>query len=315
LIPGIWFEFETCSRGTKAWELTEHHLHRDGRVLEVGSRRFWDFRDPWVHDYLHRKVIDLIKANGIGYLKIDYNDTIGIGCDGAESLGEGLRGHLEGVKSFLLRIRRELPDLVIENCSSGGHRLEPAMQSLTSMGSSSDAHETVEIPIISANLHSLILPRQSQIWAVLRETDSRRRLEYSLAATFLGRMALSGDLLALRQAQWRLVQSAMVLYQKTSSIIRDGVSFRHGVPAGSYRHPKGWQTLVRQSTIGRSLLVVSHRFGGRQTNTWKIPLPSGAWKIASRFGSGSEKISRSQLQITLPQPFSAQVLLLERVRQ
>jgi hypothetical protein len=37
---------------------------------------------------------------------------------------------------------------------------------LSAMGSSSDAHETREIPIIAANLQRLILPRQSQIWAV-----------------------------------------------------------------------------------------------------------------------------------------------------
>ena len=37
----------------------------------------------------------------------------------------------------------------------------------TSMSSFSDAHETPEIPIVAAALHRLMLPRQSQIWAVL----------------------------------------------------------------------------------------------------------------------------------------------------
>jgi Alpha-galactosidase len=312
LIPGIWFEFETCSRGTQAWEMTEHHLHRDGRVLEIGSRRFWDFRDPWVHDYLREKVIELIRANGIGYLKIDYNDTIGLGCDGAESLGEGLRAHLEGVQAFLRRIRGELPDLVIENCSSGGHRLEPSMQALASMGSFSDAHETVEIPIIAANLHPLILPRQSQIWAVLRKEDSYRRLEYSLAATFLGRMALSGDILALSPARWKLVREATALYREVAPIIRDGVSVRHGPSVSSYRHPEGWQTVVRRSANGGELLVVSHRFGGKQDGTWSVELPAGAWKVAARFGAGSERIARGRLGVALSHPFSAQVLWLRR---
>jgi alpha-galactosidase len=50
---------------------------------------------------------------------------------------------------------------VIENCASGGHRLEPSFMGLTSMASFSDAHETRDIPVIAANLHRLIQPRQS----------------------------------------------------------------------------------------------------------------------------------------------------------
>lgn len=212
LIPGIWFEFEVCNPGSKAFALTDHHLHRDGRVLVVGDRRFWDFRDPFTSEYLTTKVTNLLRDNGIGYLKVDYNDTIGIGVDGAESPGEGLRQHLAGVQEFFRRLRTALPDLVIENCSSGGHRLEPSMMALCAMGSFSDAHETLGIPIIAANLQRLILPRQSQIWAVLRKDDTVQRLSYSLAATFLGRMCLSGEIHDLSPAQWRLVVSAMKLY-------------------------------------------------------------------------------------------------------
>jgi alpha-galactosidase len=144
--------------------------------VQSGPRQFWDFRDPFTFDYLTKKVIHLLRDNGFGYIKVDYNETIGIGVDGAESLGEGLRQHLEGVQEFFRMLRKEIPDLVIENCSSGGHRLEPSMMALSAMGSSSDAHETREIPIIAANLQRLILPRQSQIWAVLRKDDTAQRL-------------------------------------------------------------------------------------------------------------------------------------------
>lgn len=34
-------------------------------------------------------------------MKIDYNETIGIGCDGAESPGEGLRKNMEASVSFI----------------------------------------------------------------------------------------------------------------------------------------------------------------------------------------------------------------------
>lgn len=279
LIPGIWFEFEVCNPGSKAFSLTDHHLHRDGRVLQVGSRHYWDFRDPFTFDYLTKKVIHLLCDNGLGYLKVDYNETIGFGVDGAESPGEGLRQHLEGMQKFFRKMREEIPDLVIENCSSGGHRLEPSMMGLCAMGSFSDAHETREIPIIAANLQRLILPRQSQIWAVLRKSDTAQRLAYSLAATFLGRMCLSGEVHDLSPAQWKLSVSAMELYRRVYPIIRDGHSTFHGETGKSWRHPQGWQAVLRTSKSGKRALLVAHTFGKAFPKSVQIPLAGSGWKI------------------------------------
>ena len=83
LIPGIWFKFEVRNPGSKAFALSDHHLHRYGNVLQVGARRFRDFRDPFPLDYLTKKVIHLLRDNGLGYLKVDYNDIIGFSVDGA----------------------------------------------------------------------------------------------------------------------------------------------------------------------------------------------------------------------------------------
>jgi alpha-galactosidase len=279
LIPGIWFEFEVCNPGSKAFSLTDHHLHRDGRVLQVGSRHYWDLRDPFTFDYLTKKVIHLLRDNGLGYLKVDYNETIGFGVDGAESPGEGLRQHLEGMQKFFRKMREEIPDLVIENCSSGGHRLEPSMMGLCAMGSFSDAHETREIPIIAANLQRLILPRQSQIWAVLRKNDTAQRLAYSLAATFLGRMCLSGEVHDLSPAQWKLSVSAMELYRRVYPIIRDGHSTFHGETGKSWRHPQGWQAVLRTSKNGKRALLVAHTFGKAFPKSVQIPLAESGWKI------------------------------------
>lgn len=144
-------------------QCTEHLLKRDGYVITVGDRRFLDMSDPYVRETLNDKVIHFLKKYKMGYIKIDYNDNIGIGCDGAESLGESLRQKVLATQQFIEEMQMQIPNLVIENCSSGGHRLEPSMMCLTSMSSFSDAHECVEIPIIAANLHRAMFPRQSQI--------------------------------------------------------------------------------------------------------------------------------------------------------
>ena len=282
LVPGLWFEMETCGSDSSAFSLVDHLLRRDGIPVTVGARRFWDMSDPWVVDYLSGRVIDVLERCGFGYLKVDYNETLGIGCDNPDSLGEGLRQQVLGSQRFFQKIRDRLPDLVIENCASGGHRLEPSMLALTAMSSFSDAHEAVEIPIIAANLHRLMLPRQSQIWAVLRATQSDQRLAYSLAATFLGRMCLSGGIEDLSQDQWQLATRAMALYRQAAPVIKHGASRRFGALGLSWRHPTGWQAVRRISGDGARALIVLHTFASSPREV-EIPLPPGRWTVESAF--------------------------------
>ena len=190
---GIWFEIDNVGEKAEAYQDTAHLLKRNGAPLTTSMRRFWDMRKEWVQRYLEERVIGTLEKYGFSYMKMDYNDTIGVGCDGAESLGEGLRQNMEASLAFIRKVKERIPGFILENCSSGGHKLEPLMMSECSMASFSDAHECEEIPIIAASLHRVILPRQSQIWAVIREDDSLRRIAYSIANTFLGRMCLSGD--------------------------------------------------------------------------------------------------------------------------
>lgn len=258
MIPGIWFEAEVCGRDSAIYKQENLLLKRDGVPVSNGERRFFDFRNEDSVRYVREKIFRCLKENGFGYLKVDYNDSIGIGCDGAESLGEGLRIHSLKTLDFYSDLRREFPELVMENCSSGGHRLEPARMALFSMASFSDAHECVSEPIIAANVLRAILPCQSQIWAVLRENASPRRLRYLLAATCLGRMCLSGDIEKLTLEQWSWIDAGISCYRSCVPMIRDGKMYRRGTEILSYAHPEGWQAILFEKH-GESAVIV-HQF-------------------------------------------------------
>ncbi|MBE5871520.1 MAG: alpha-galactosidase [Lachnospiraceae bacterium] len=272
LKPGIWFEIENVGESAEAYQRTEHLLHRDGEVLTTSMRRFWNMKEEWVQDYLTKKVIGTLKKYGFEYMKIDCNDTIGIGCDGAESLGEGLRQNMEASLAFLEKVKKEVPGIVLENCASGGHRLEPLSMSRMSMASFSDAHECEEIPIIAANLHRVILPAQSQIWAVIRKEDSLKRIAWSVASTFLGRMCISGDVTFLSKEQWRVIEEGIAFYKELVPVIRKGITRRYGTDQTAYRHPKGWQGVFRQGED--SAMVLIHIF----EQTREIRIPVGTYK-------------------------------------
>ncbi|MCR5206345.1 MAG: alpha-galactosidase [Lachnospiraceae bacterium] len=273
MIPGLWYEMEVVGKDSEMFKNSDMLLKRDGIPIQTMFRRFLDMRKPEVIAYLTERVINNLKENGFGYLKVDYNDNLGIGCDGAESLGEGMRQSLEASRNFFKKIREEIPEIVIENCSSGGHRLEPSMQAVTSMASFSDAHEWKAIPVIAANVTRAILPAQSQIWAVLRSKDDEKRLYYSLSNTFLGRMCLSGDMSTISEEQWRITDEAIAFYKKCAPIIKSGRNFRYGPYQNSYNDLKGWQAVVRAAEDGKSLMAVVNTFEFEKGNDISFELP------------------------------------------
>lgn len=299
LVPGIWFEWEMVYPNTDC--LRDHEaamISVDGRPLFHGNRYFWDLRQETSHRELEARVIDLIEANGIGYVKLDYNASIGLGADelpgeslGAGLPGEGLRRHIEGVHRLYERLRERLPELVVELCASGGNRIEPSLLGRTTVASFSDAHEGEDIPIVAANLHRVMQPRQSSIWAVLHPTDSVQRLSYSMSATFLGRVCLSGPINELSDAQWSYVEDGLAVYEHAKPAIRDGFSQRFGTLADSeqvgatpiaYHQPSGWQAVRRVSTDGQSAVVVAHTFGADSDSIPDrliVPMPEGTWEV------------------------------------
>lgn len=286
MIPGLWFEFEFAGPHSKYFEETDHLLKKDGHPLTVAGRRFLDMEDPWVIEHLTKDVIGTLKEAGFGYIKIDYNDTIGIGCDGGDSLGEALYRKVLATQKFIRKIKEEIPDIVIENCSSGGHRLVYSMMEIASQASFSDAHETLAIPVIAANMHRVILPRQSQIWAVLRASDNADRLYYSLVSTFLGRMCLSGDIYDLSDEQMKIVDEAIAFYNEASDIIKSGVTKVIDSSVYSYNKPTGQQLVLRE--YEGKVLAIYHRFeDSRELD--KSLLKEG--RIIAEFGKADKDFS------------------------
>ena len=310
MIPGLWFEPETAGKDADIYQNGEMLLTRDGVPITTDRRRFLDMRKPAVIRHLDRQVIGCLKENGFGYLKVDYNDNIGLGCDGEESLGENLRRHMECSREFYRKIRRELPELVMENCSSGGHRLEPSMMGLFSMASFSDAHECVSGPIIAANVHRAIQPGQSQIWAVLRAEAEDKRLRYVLAGTFLGRMCLSGDVDNLSDGQWEIVDGSIAFYRKCAGIIRDGITYRYGPDVHSYAHPEGYQVIVR--IAGDKAMAVVHTFGNSGQIRENIPALEN-FHMADTWGDKNirSRLEQGQLSVDKMEDFDGLVLLFQ----
>jgi alpha-galactosidase len=314
MLPGIWFEFEGLTERSEAF--TKGHdrlLTRDGHVIINGDRCFADFRKPETIAFLDRAVIGLLKDNGFKYIKVDYNENIGVGVDGGESIGEGLRAHIAAVTEFFKKMRREIPDLVIEVCSSGGMRHEPLFLSLGSMASFSDAHAVPEGAVIAADLHRFMLPKQMQVWSTINGDYGVAETQFTLVKAMLGRLCLSGDLTALKPEIKETVRAATGFYRRIRGIIGDGeTTLIDNAEIKTFRRLKGRQRLMRISRDGKRLLCFAFAFDTDAPLAFEIP---DGFRVADAFGCGSEALKDGTLTVEYGNDHAAsfgRVVLLEK---
>ena len=257
MIPGVWYEFEGVSEHSDVYrDHPDWLLTRDGKIINNGGRAFLDFRKEEVLNYLREKVIKNLVNCGIGYMKVDYNSNTGFGADGAESYGEAIRQHIDAVLAFFEEIKRSVPSLLHEICTSGGMRHEPRFLSLGDMCSFSDAHENAGGVPVAMNLHRFIPPRKLQIWATIRDDYNADDVKFTVAKAMLGRICFSGNLGNKPQEIIDILKESVSFYEKLKPTIANGetITIENG-GISTYLFTKGSPYLVRRSADGKKKIV------------------------------------------------------------
>ncbi|MBQ9104406.1 MAG: alpha-galactosidase [Clostridia bacterium] len=315
MLTGVWFEFENVNVDSKLYKNKKDWLLTlDGKIIRHGNTCFLDFRKPEVIEYLTKKVITQVKKSGLKYMKVDYNENVGIGVDGAESIGEGLRQHIEGVKAFYEKIKAEIPDLVLEMCSSGGMRHEPMFSSFGSMVSFSDLHFVPEGAVSACDLHRVFLPRNMQVWATMYTHYDEERTIYTMAEGMLGRLCLSGKISALGDNIIKLIKEGCDFYKDIKHIIKDGNTIDINTSkVTSLRNIHNAFSLTRVSKDGDSALFYAFRVNGTE-KTIVGTLPAN-YEVAKVYGNGKVKVKGKKVIVkpTKTNTF-ATVVLLKKVK-
>lgn len=135
---GIWIEPEMISEDS---ELYRKHsdwalINANARSIVGRNQRILDLTNQAVTEYIYESLVRLVADYGASYIKWDFNrrfsDIIG---------GEGSAYYYRYVKSLYSILRRftaKYPNVIIENCASGGGRFDLGMLSFCPMGWVSD---------------------------------------------------------------------------------------------------------------------------------------------------------------------------------
>lgn len=166
IIPGIWLEMEVCGEKAKLYNKPDSwFLKRHGKRVGGGMRQFLNFTNIEVRKYIHG-VIDRIVSMGVGFIKNDYNDCIGLGDDEiGTTASDGLLQATKAFYDFIDEVRVKHPELIIENCASGAMREDNGILSHFHMQSSTDQETYYKYPSILQGSLAAVLPEQLGVWS------------------------------------------------------------------------------------------------------------------------------------------------------
>ncbi|AYM01613.1 glycoside hydrolase family 36 protein [Levilactobacillus yiduensis] len=226
LTPGLWLELEVMGiKSPLAAELPDDWFFmRHGKRVIDADRYHLDFTNPAVRDFADGVMKRLVEQYGVGYIKMDYNITTGIGTDRqADSVGDGLLKHNRAYLKWLDAIFARYPDLVIENCGSGGMRHDYAMLERHSIQSMTDQTNYVRNGNIAAVGASVVAPEQCAIWSYPLQDGDDEEVVFNMVNAMLLRIHQSGYLNKVKGHRLDLVAEGIRAYKTYRQKIATGL--------------------------------------------------------------------------------------------
>jgi alpha-galactosidase len=216
MVPGLWLEPEVIGINSPfkdkpdAWFFQRH-----GKRVIDHTRYLLDLRNPEVRAYLHSVIDRLAGDYKVGYIKMDYNVDGLEGTDYlADSPGQGLLEHNRALLTWLDEVLAKYPDLTIENCGSGGGRMEYAMLSHLQLQSSSDQEDYRLYPAIAVGESAAVLPEQLAIWSYPLAQGDADATSFNMVNAMLFRIHQSGHLAEMKPENFAQVKTGLGIYKQ-----------------------------------------------------------------------------------------------------
>lgn len=228
MIPGLWLEIERVGIHSPLKDKPDSWFFmRHGKRVMDHSSFFLDFRNKDVVDYATKVVDRLVNTYGASYIKMDYNTNTLMGTEtNSESFGQGLLEHQRAYLSWMRGIYAKYPDLVIENCGSGGVRMDYAMLSLHQLQSSSDQTDYRKYPSIVVGEMAAVLPEQLAVWSYPLKDGNKYEAAFNMVNAMLCRIHQSGHLAELPTESLNQVKNGIQVYKnELAKVIPQATAF------------------------------------------------------------------------------------------
>lgn len=244
---GIWFEPEMISPVSKLYEAhPEWALKTTGRPMSISRSQYvLDMTREDVRDYLFDTISGVLSSANIEYVKWDFNRNLteaGSALLPAERGGEIFHRYVLGLYDLLDRLTTAFPHILLEGCSSGGGRFDPAMLYYSPQFWTSDDTDAMERLDIQLGT-SFVYPASSMSCHVSASPNHQTGRVTSFVTR--GNVAMAGafgyelDLTKLTDDEKDLIRKQTADYHRYYDIINRGDLYRLILPTDNYNGKTG----------------------------------------------------------------------------
>ena len=260
---GIWVEPEMVNPDSDLYR-----AHPDW-VLHCPKKKISEWRHQYVLNFAREDVCqfamdflrELLGNHDIGYLKWDMNRYL---CEvdwpevPRSKRREIWTRYVQNVHRVFSWIQKTYPDVLVEDCASGGGRVDFGMLSVSDLVAPSDCSDPLDKIGIYEGYTQVFLPKSGGTWfgdnpGVGRQTPRSFRMHEAM----LGAFSLGVNLLEKDEAELEALRKDVALYKELAPVIQHGdlyrlVSMRSGeMSAYEYVSPDCAEAVV--FTFGKSM--------------------------------------------------------------
>lgn len=223
---GIWIEVEALGLKAESRKILNQYVmeneNETNDLICFGNRK--------VVDWAVEKISQLIEKTNAKWLKMDFNIDPKGGCKSANhdhKKTDGLQAHYTGLYEVVKTIRKKYPDVIFENCSSGGLRTDSKILQLFDVNFLSDA-DYIEHKIRCFKNSNNFIPQRKNYHFMpsmtltdfdsgFRSTDFRNMTEseinYNLVSGLMGLTGLSHRLVEYDQKIIEQITKFVTIYK------------------------------------------------------------------------------------------------------
>jgi alpha-galactosidase len=277
---GLWVEIENA--GTESRLFREHPewcLPYGGKPWITANRCQLDFANPAVRQWATATIDRLVTRYRLDWIKVDYNIDVGDRFDPARSgqSGRRLHDHLTAYYTWLDTIRAAHPDLVVENCSSGGLRLDLGIMAHTHTAWLSDVVDPIASVALGYGCTVQFAPDVCNHWmvgdadsGVVDSTRAPGWVDFMLRVPMNGQFGISGRIPEWSEAVRQRAAANVALYRRIRLTIREADVY-HLTPPPRRNAPTGWTALEYVQPDGQRAVVLAYRLA-RSSGTTTLRL-------------------------------------------
>ncbi|MHB9031591.1 MAG: alpha-galactosidase [Anaerolineae bacterium] len=294
LLGGLWVEAERMGPAS--------HLLRDHPDWQMSLRGEkipnLDLSRKDIADHLEQTIVDIIERYGLDCYRLDYNISTGPGGERAlDGYSENvLWRYYDNLYALFDHIHARFPNLLLENCSSGGGRNDLGIMKRFHWTQTTDKWSPMPTLKVSNGVTLALAPELCETFPGAI-SDGQADLDFLLRTGFWGHLAVSGifpntqETQAVAREHWR---RQITLYKEFIRPMLSTSKLYHHTPVQNQRDAGDWVVLECVSADKTSAYAGVFRYPNAQGQTYHLT-PRGL-DLAMRYrvtfdSAGWERVS------------------------